>query len=138
MFTTIYLVLSALFLAVFAIALKKCRSNQFYSDAIYLGFTGIYVWGDALVLAPFWAASLVTLSFFPLIYTVRYVLLFWMLRNGFEVIYWIGHQYSKSDYNPPMFRKVKWMKPNESAILYQLMCMCNLLVSSFLLLVTYS
>jgi len=130
--------LSAFFFSVFFIALQKCKKGQFYSDTKFLIPAGIFVWGDALVLGLFWGASFLFLPFLPLIFAVRYVLLFGTIRNMYEVIYWIGHQYAKSTYNPPLFRKISWIKPNESAILYQVMCTCQVVIYVFLLLLSYS
>lgn len=126
------------FFFIFFIAVRKCTSNQFYSDTPLLMLAGIFVWGDALVLGIFWGVSFLFLPFLPLVFILRYFLLFGMIRNMYEVIYWIGHQHAKSQYNPPLFRKFSWIKPNESAILYQVICTCQVAIFAFLLLLSYS
>ena len=55
-----------------------------------------------------------------------------MARSFYEVFYWLNHQAVKSEYNPPFFRKIKWMKANDSAILYQPIHTCFVVLGAFL------
>ena len=40
----------------------KNRKKSFFSNTPYLWWLGIYVWGDALVLGPFWMLSALFLA----------------------------------------------------------------------------
>jgi len=94
---------------------------MFYSDTFFLMPFGIYVWGDGLVLAPFWFVASIIFWFLSIKQVVVFLLVFWVIRSGFEVIYWLNHQSVNNDFNPPMLRKVKWLDAGKSAILYQLL-----------------
>lgn len=118
---------------IFLMAKKQSKKN-FYSDTFLFLPLGIYVLGDALVLAPFWIFSSIFLLFFSIQNIFKFILLFYILRSFFEIIYWLNHQSVHSDYNPPLFRKIKWIKANESAILYQLIHTCVVVIGIFLLL----
>jgi hypothetical protein len=118
-------------LLIFLKSTKKSK-KEFYSDTFLLSPLGIYVWGDALVLAPFWMVSSFLFIFIGHENILKYILIFYIARSFYEVFYWLNHQAVKSDYNPPFFRKIKWMKPNESAILYQLMHTCVVVLGIFL------
>lgn len=130
-FITTFFILNLL---VFLQAFKKVK-KEFYSDVFMLVPLGIYVWGDALVLAPFWMVSSLLFLFISTEMIVKYLLFFVMARSFFELIYWLNHQSANSDFNPPLFRKLKWIKPKESAILYQLMHMCVVIFTGFFLFV---
>ncbi len=111
----------------------KSKHNQFYTDTIILSPLGIYVWGDGLVLAPFWIASatLAILFKLTLLWLVRYHLIFWIVRSGYEVIYWLAHQAANSDYTPPIGRHTPWLKTNDARIIYQLIHTCVVVLSLF-------
>lgn len=119
-------------------ALKNCRREKFYQDTFLLFPLGIYVWGDALVLGPFWLAVAVSGFFVPLIWLGRLTLLFFALRSLYEVIYWINHQVSARSYRPPLGRHLKWLGANEAAIVYQVAHTCLAAVWLLLLLASWS
>lgn len=119
-------------LFVFLSALKKSK-KEFYSDTFIFLPLGIYVLGDALILAPFWFFSSLFFFFISPLNIFRYILIFYTIRSFYEVFYWLNHQAVKSNYNPPLFRKINWIKPNESAILYQLIHTCIVVIGIFLL-----
>lgn len=63
---------------------------------------GIFVWGDAAVLGPFWmlcAAGALILQDWALFWLV--VSLFWVVRSLGEVMYWMAEQFSTKQRNPP-------------------------------------
>ena len=119
------------------LAVKKSRSGSFYQDTHWLSFLGIYVWGDALILAPFWLLSAGLFLFFSQVEVIRYFLLFLVVRSLYEVLYWITHQVAKKDYRPPLFRSIKWLGANEAAILYQLLHMCLVILGVAALIYTF-
>lgn len=123
------LILLIINLIVFFIAVKKSKNNQFYSDVSLLLPLGIFVWGDALILAPFWVISSVIFYFLSPVNILRYFLLFYAVRSMYEVVYWISSQMAGKTYNPPLFRQFTWLKPNDAAILYQLMNMCQMILA---------
>lgn len=118
---------------IFLLSLRKSRSNQFYSDALLLFPLGIYVWGDGLMLAPFWIISSVIFYFLSLQQILNYFLIFLIARSAFEVIYWLNHQAIGKKYNPPLFRNIKWLDAPKSAILYQLLHTCVIVIGIFTL-----
>lgn len=124
-------------LVVFGVAIQRCKQGHFYSDTPYLFWMGIFVWGDALVLAPFWIlAALVFIVISPLL-ILRYVLTFFVIRAAYEVVYWINHQVVNREYMPPLLRKITWLKPMDAAILYQLLNMCQVIIGLMLLWMTF-
>ncbi len=119
-------------------SLKKSRNHQFYSDTFALSVLGIFVWGDGLILGPFWLfASLLFIVLSPLMIT-RFILLFYAIRFAFEVVYWINHQVAQKKYMPPLFRHISWLKPQEGAILYQILTTCVCLLATFGLLLSFT
>jgi hypothetical protein len=133
-----YTILASISVLVFFLGLKNSQKGNFYNETFLLNPLGIFVWGDALILGPFWLVSSFIFIFICPLNVLRYYLLFWAIRSFFEVIYWLNHQAVKDDYNPPMFRKIKWLKANESAILYQLMNSCQFILALFLIYLTFS
>lgn len=119
----------SIFLALFALiifyfSLRFAKSNQFYTDTPGLSWLGIFVWGDGLILAPFWFVSAVAFNFISPLNILRHLLIFLVIRSGYEVVYWITHQVSQKEYEPPLFRNISWLGADEGAILYQLLNTC--------------
>jgi hypothetical protein len=131
------LLLAVVASGVFWAAVKKCQHHQFYSDTPYLFWLGIFVWGDALVLAPFWLVSALLFLIIPNEIILRFILIFFIIRATYEVIYWINHQVAQKEYVPPLFRRFKWIKAQDAAILYQLLNMCQVILGITLLLLTF-
>ncbi len=138
-----YLLLALLFsgsLIIFFLAKAKARDGEFYTDVPRPLLTlGIFIWGDALVIAPFWLLSSVFLFVFQadVLNILRYTLLFWMIRSFYEVVYWINHQVAKKEYKPPLFRQISWLGSDEQGILYQLMNTCQLILFAAILAATW-
>ncbi len=116
---------------VFLISLRKAQQKHFYSDTPFLFGLGIFVWGDGLVLSPFWIVSSILFWFLSPVFILRYFLLFFLIRGGYEVIYWINHQFSQKNYYPPLFRHISWLSQNDAAILYQLLNTCQVILCAF-------
>ncbi|NCN06481.1 MAG: hypothetical protein GW946_01385 [Candidatus Pacebacteria bacterium] len=119
----------------FLLALKRVRNGSFYGDTPWLSPLGVYVWGDGLILLPFW--SLISLLF---VWSgvggtaiIRLYLVFTMVRSGYEVVYWLLHQSAKDTYRPPLIRKFDSLAPRDGAILYQLAHTCFVVVSIWIL-----
>ena len=106
----------------FFVSLNKSKHRQFYSDTFWLIPLGIYVWGDGLVLGPFWfLAGFISIFFLDLTQSAILLLLFITIRSFFEIIYWLGHQVGDKTYQAPLFRQVNWLDAGQGAILYQLL-----------------
>ena len=108
-------------MVVFLFSLKHSKSKQFYSDTFFLWPLGIYVWGDGLILGLFWAVASVIFLFLSAVNILQFMLIFWVARSFFEVIYWLLHQFSGKKYQAPLFKNISWLDSNQAAILYQLM-----------------
>lgn len=125
-------------LVIIVCAIYFSKKGQFYSDTHLLIPLGIFVWGDGLVLGPFWFLSGLLFSQLDLLFILRYVLLFWAIRSGYEVVYWLTHQASRHEYEPPLFRNISWLNAQQGAILYQLMTTLGLFFSLFGLVYSYN
>ena len=131
------LVLFTLGVGSFLLGIHRSKRDQFYSDTHWLIPLGIFVWGDALILGPFWAFSALAFWWLPVIWIIRYLSLFYAMRSAYEVVYWINHQVAKRDYQPSMFRKISWIGANEAAILYQLLNMVQVIAALGVLMASY-
>lgn len=127
--TLLLLLFFSLNCGIFFRALHLTRRGGFYTDTPWLTPLGIFVWGDALIIAPFWAVMSIVGFWHTPINIIRFFLLFYSIRSAYEVIYWINHQVAQRDYTPPLVRRFDWLKPNEGAILYQLMNTVQIIVS---------
>jgi len=130
-------IIAVISLVVFVQALRKCQQDQFFSDTFSLGWLGIFVWGDALVLAPFWLASSLAFFWLSWIGILRWWLLFYLVREFYEVIYWLNHQATNNQYRPPFLRQVKWLTTHQVSIIYQVLSMCQVILAAAGLLLTY-
>ncbi len=119
--------------ALFCLAIFFSRRKQFYSDTFTFFPLGAYVWGDGLILGPFWLVSAILLSGVTPQLGIRFFFLFYAIRSAYEVVYWLNHQVAQRAYIPPLFRRWEWLNANESAILYQLMHTCICVIMLFLL-----
>lgn len=132
----IWEILSAIFalsgLIIFAASIYKSQRNEFYSDTPWLLPFGVYVWGDGLVLGPFWLL-VGGLSLVADVRLAQVYLFFVLCRSLYEVMYWLNHQAVKSVYEPPLFRGVKWIDGQQAAILYQLIHMSVVIGALYLI-----
>lgn len=133
-----FLILAAIAALLFFYCLGKVGRGEFYSDSFCLSVFGVYVYGDGLVLFPFWFLSGILFMFLPGLWIIRYLIIFFLTRSFFEVIYWLNHQAVEKEYKAPLFRKIKSLDSQTAAILYQLIHSCVVVVSFFLLLFSFS
>jgi hypothetical protein len=119
-------------------AYHKSKNGQFYSDTHWLWPLGVFVWGDGLVLGPFWAVSAVVIASMPSITAARYLLVFFAIRSAYEVIYWLNHQAVGKTYQPPLLRHISWLGSEEAAIVYQLANMCQVVLCLGLLMWSFA
>ncbi|MDA1079676.1 MAG: hypothetical protein O2840_03250 [bacterium] len=137
MSSALFLLAIVLFLSLaFVLALKRVRDGSFYGDTFWLLPLGVYVWGDALILLPFWiiVAVVFLLSGVSGLGLIRLYLIFAAVRSAYEVVYWLLHQATKDQYRAPLFRKFTGLAPRDGAILYQLLHTCVLVLAIWMLL----
>lgn len=136
--TLISLLILVSALVVSLVSYRQTKKGSFYSLTPWLFAFGIYVWGDGLILGPFWV--LASFFFFTLNSTqfIRFLLVFYLIRSTYEIIYWLNHQATNSDYKPPMPKLLSFLDPGQSAILYQLIHTCIVIFASFMLISNFS
>ena len=107
-------------LIILFLSLKKSKQNCFFSNTFFLLPISVYVWGDALIISLFWILAGIFLFFINWINWLKLIIIFFTLRSFFEVIYWLNAQAVGKKYKAPLFKNVKWLNAEQSAILYQL------------------
>jgi hypothetical protein len=74
----------------------KYKKNAYKLVPFYLIITGIFVWGDAVVISMFWVlASLFSLIVGNWILFLLIISSFWFIRALGEATYWFNQQHSK-------------------------------------------
>jgi hypothetical protein len=102
-----------------------------YKETRFLWWLGIFVWGDALVIGPFWLLiCLLSFMMHSWNFFLLSVSLFWVVRSVGETIYWFQEQFATSHRNDPKnlfgYRLVK----NDSIwFLYQITWQCITVLS---------
>jgi hypothetical protein len=72
---------------------SSIRKNAF--GQVHTGPLGMYVWGDCVVIGPFWVlVALICLAFKDFSLFMLIFCLFWMVRSIGETIYWLNEQHS--------------------------------------------
>jgi hypothetical protein len=121
--TQTYGVFLYLLLAVVALiqSVMRVRQNQSYSLATPFQFLGIYVWGDALLIAPYWlGTSLISLFLNDWLFFLLTISLFWVVRGFGETIYWLNQQFSPILREPPeKFWHYQFVKDDSVWFMYQ-------------------
>ena len=106
------------------------RKNSF-GNTYGLFWMGIFVWGDTVVIAPFWVGlCLVCLflqdsSLFWLAFS-----LFWVVRSVGETMYWMHEQFTSKHHNPPStLVGYRFIKDESLWFIYQIFWQCMTVVS---------
>lgn len=110
---------------------KSWRKSCAFEQMSYLGFMGIFVWGDAVALGPFWAfVSGLCLFFKDFTLFLLIVSLFWSVRSIGEMIYWFNQQFSQLNRNPPeRLKGYRFFKNDAVWIMYQVGWQCAAVLS---------
>jgi hypothetical protein len=139
LFTILLVLLFLLSGILFVLTIIRVRKQQFFSDVFWFFPFGVYVWGDGLVLFPFWMLIAVIFLVFglPISMVYRVVLGFFFLRSFFEVIYWLLQQSIKSTYKPPLTRNIPGLTAEAGQILYQVAHTCVLVMIGLLFALTF-
>jgi len=96
------IILALLLIILFITALVNIKKKLIFQETKILSILGIFVWGDALVLLPFWFTILIFWIIFRNVYFIYLLIsLFWVIRSFGEIIYWLNQQFSNLKRNPP-------------------------------------
>lgn len=115
------------------------RHQKFYTNTPFLWWLGIYVWGDALVLGPFWVLSAGIWWWLPFKAIAQYLAIFFILRSCIEIAYWLLYQFvpGKHAQAPDLGGVLQDYDPEQRAILYQVTHTCVVALLTALLLITW-
>lgn len=124
----IFLTLFALInLMLFLQSIDEIRFNKnSYKTTQMLSILGAFVWGDVLIIAPFWFI----VSFVSIIANNMYLFLlsfslFWVIRSFGEMIYWISEQFAVTKRNQPEKLLFHGFLKNTSVwFIYQVFAQC--------------
>jgi hypothetical protein len=107
------------------------KKKNAFGLATLFGSLGIFVWGDAIVLGPFWLLTSLLVLFLQDWQLFLVILsLFWVVRSLGEVIYWITEQFSKEHRNPPeTLMLYRYFKSDAVWFVYQVYWQCILVLS---------
>jgi hypothetical protein len=105
--------------------------NNAYGLAKHFGLLGIFVWGDALIIGPFWLIICSVILFLQDWYLFLVVFsIFWAVRSLGEIIYWLNEQFAGKNRNPPQTLKFYYfIKSDAIWFIYQLFWQCILVIS---------
>jgi len=136
-----------LFLLVFAffnllVFFKAFYESKYKKNAFGLTrplvIIGVFVWGDAVVLGPFWTAlTILSLVFKDWYLFLLFVAIFWTIRSLGEIIYWLNQQFSTLKRNP--IENLPWQSifHNDSVwfvhqVIWQCVMVASLVLSIYL------
>lgn len=97
----------------------------------WLSWLGIFVWADALVIAPFWVlAVLVSTIVHDWILFFLIASIFWSVRSLGEMVYWLNEQFAAKKRNPPQtLMGYSLIKSEAIWFVYQVFWQCVLVFS---------
>lgn len=127
-FVIVYILFNCACLFIFFKQFKK--KNYFGLSGIF-NLIGIFVWGDAVLIAPFWIlASIFCLYVKSFELFLVFLSVFWLIRSFGEVIYWINQQFStvKRD-KPKDLWPYKFFENDSVYFIYQLYWQIILILS---------
>jgi hypothetical protein len=127
----ISLIYSALSLAGLAYGLYKVRfKKDTYGEAGLFFLIGAFVWADAVVLGTFGLLMGITAYFSGPIFLGLILSVFWTVRSGGEVVYWLNQQFSGKEGNSPdKFIIYKFFKDDSVWFINQVLWQCVMVVS---------
>jgi hypothetical protein len=106
--------------------LRLRKKKSIYGLTTYLFFLGSFVWGDLIILGPFWfIASLISLLLNNWYLFLLITSIFWSIRSLGEIIYWLNEQFApKNRNNPDTLRLYRFVKNDSVWFIYQLFWQC--------------
>lgn len=109
----------------------ECQKHNAFGLTHGLGWLGMFVWGDVLVLSIFW--MIMSLACILLNSWILFALIgsvFWLVRSLGETIYWFLQQFATVKRDPPESLTGYNLVKNESIwFVYQVMWQCICVVS---------
>jgi hypothetical protein len=112
-------------------SIRNCKCSGAFTETPLLWPLGIFVWGDALIFAPFWLLIAASILYFQnwnvgvLIFTI-----FWTVRSIGETMYWFNQQFSTITRNPPERLKGFHLVQSDAVwYLYQIFWQCIAVIS---------
>ncbi|HLE49327.1 MAG TPA: hypothetical protein VI819_04850 [Patescibacteria group bacterium] len=85
-----------------AFSIRECLRSRAYSETRLLFPLGIFVWGDALLITPFWIFVTFWFLITKNVFVVKIAFIsFWLIRSLGEAIYWINEQFATNKKNKP-------------------------------------
>lgn len=105
---------------------ETVKKRNAYGLAGYLFFIGIFVWGDAIIISPFWVVASCFSIFLNNWYLfLLFISVFWTVRSLGETIYWFNQQFSTINRNQPeKLRGYCFFKNDSIWFIYQLVYQC--------------
>ncbi|HOZ03375.1 MAG TPA: hypothetical protein PKX78_02670 [Candidatus Woesebacteria bacterium] len=97
----------------------------------WMSWLGMFVWGDTLVIAPFWVlAVLVSTIVHDWILFFLIASIFWSVRSLGEMVYWLNEQFAAKKRNPPQtLMGYSLIKSEAIWFVYQVFWQCVLVFS---------
>lgn len=77
--------------------IQSFKQKKFYQKTPYLFPLGVFVWGDGLVVLPFWATVCLLAAVISAHILIVSALIFWIIRAVVEIQYWLHVQFDLSD-----------------------------------------
>jgi len=126
LFTELIFLFGIFNLVTFTLAIKRIKNGSVFEETPYLSWLGIFVWGDAIVISPFWIICALVGLIFKNGYLFLFLgSLFWVARSLGEVIYWLNQQFSNKLRNPPEKLFLYFLLKNDSVwFVYQVFWQC--------------
>lgn len=116
-------------------SLRETRNKKnVYGLTTYLFFLGAFVWGDMVVLGPFWIiVALISLNQNSWYLFLLFLSIFWTIRSLGETIYWLNEQFAGTKRNPAhMVKFYKFIKSDAIWFMNQLYWQCVFVFSLIL------
>ncbi len=109
-------------------SVKKNNSN---GETPHLVWLGIFVWGDGIIIGPFWFISSLFAFFLKDWYLfLLLVSVFWVVRSLGETYYWLNQQFVKNNSN--YYQKLtgyRFFKNDTILFIYQIIWQCISVIS---------
>ncbi|MDQ5951593.1 MAG: hypothetical protein QG639_874 [Patescibacteria group bacterium] len=115
----------------FFVSKTQCARHNSFGITRKLSFLGMFVWGDVLMLAPFWiGVSILCLILQDWWLFLLIVSAFWLVRGIGETLYWFLQQFATVKRDPPeSLAGYRFVKNESIWFMYQVMWQCLTVIS---------
>lgn len=102
------------------------NKKNVYGLTPHLFFLGAFVWGDMIILGPFWIiVTLISVFLNNWYLFLFFVSVFWIIRSFGEIVYWLNEQFAGKNRNPPhTLNFSKFINSEAIWFIYQLFWEC--------------